>query len=231
MRPQTIQEVFPRGELERRFGKPLSTVQQGMESIPALNRADLFVGSLALNVWNRIVETEKMKVDPYAISAHISQGVSKPSLLGAIGQIIGQPVIKDLSLTVCRAVDRKKKNPQIAKLAIAHVFPNDFHIADVYYQDKYRPLPERLQRYQFVDYYGFGLMDITMERIQAYARKLGCNNLTLTCAARDLVGLFKRDGFRKETGKLGSQANAMEKPLSSQDSPAATPPPTTGPAS
>lgn len=216
--PQTIHEIFPREELERRFPKPITVMQQGKESVSALNQIDLFVGSLALNVWNRIVETEKIKVDPYAVGAHIKDGISQPSLLGAIDKIIGQPTIKELSFTLVRAVDRKKKNPQIAKLAIAHVFPNDFHIADMYYQDKYRPLPERLQRYQFAEYYGFGLMDLTMERIEAYARRLGCNNLTLTCASPDLVSLFKRYGFRKETGKLGSRANAMEKPLTGQAS-------------
>lgn len=209
-----MHDIFPRAEIEAKFGKPLLVVQRGLESYDTILRDEEGIGGLALNVWNRITEVEKMPFDPYAIRPYLNpNGQPKKSLLPAIDQIIGSRVIKDISCTYATVEDPDLEDNEVGKLVIANVFPNDLHLADVTFQNPYRPIPQSRQRYTFTFFEGFKMLGPTLERIEAAARRLGCQHVTLTCAAPDLIPLFSKFGFRQETGPFGSRADAMEKKL------------------
>lgn len=207
-----MRDIFPQAEIKAKLGKPLQVIQKGMESYEPLLAEEPALGGLALNVWNRIVEVEKLASDPYAIRAHINpDGQPKKSLLPAIDPVIGTRAVKDISCTYAAVEDASLVDNEVGKLVVAHVFPNDLHLADVLFQNPYRPIPDRRRRYAFTFFEGFKMLGPTLERVEAAARRLGCKHITLTCAAPDLVDLFSKFGFRKETGRLGSQANAMDK--------------------
>lgn len=209
-----MHSIFPTEEIEKQLGKQILVLQKGMDHYVELVQTEGSMRGLALSVWNRIIEVEKLPYEPYQISSHIDEnGQPLPSLLGAISKIIKQPVVKDISVTYAKVDDPQLQDTAVGDLIIAHVFPNDLHIADVCFMNPYRPIPSSHPSFSTRYYYGYKLLGPTLERIERKARQLGCNNITLTCAAPDLVAMFAKHGFQKENGRLGKAANAMDKRL------------------
>ena len=129
-------------------------------------------------------------------------------------RVLGTQVIKDISVTEVHVDDPDLTYDVVAKLCIAHVHPNDLHLADVYFQDPYRPLPTHPQKFEVAEHHGYGLLGLTLQRVEAEAKRLGWKHVTLTCAAADLVPLFGKHGYTLETGVRGRLASAMEMKIS-----------------
>jgi hypothetical protein len=206
------------------FTKPVKVMQYGSgEYAEVVKLKPAAIGGLGLHSWNRIVQVEKRNVIPRAVAPHIDNyGIGKPSIIPYIGSVIGGPLIKDISLTVATIddpalmaslSDYEFDEPTVAMLMLAQVHPNNIHIADIYYQNPYHPIPEGQRRYEWAAYRGLKLLGPTLARIEEYARSKGCDYLTLTAAADDLVTLFGSHGFTLETNEVGKMARAMEKRL------------------
>lgn len=208
-------DVFPVEAVRAKFKGPVVIDQFGMPEMPDIVREfDQDLCNLALNVWNRIVQVEKRRVDPMSLASFINlkTGQHNPLMLGAIEQIIGEPVIKEIAFTHCRIEDDSLDDNTVARLFLARVYPNDLHIADVCYQNPFEPIPDG-QGYEMQSYRGLGMLRETLERVEACARSRDCNFITLTAAGDDNYRLFSRYGFTRENNPMGEIQNAMEKKL------------------
>jgi hypothetical protein len=144
---------------------------------------------------------------------NLQTGLHNPAMVGEIGRLIGQPIIKDIAFTHCRVESDLLDDNTVSRLFLAHVYPNDIHITDVCFQDPFQPLPAGQRRYEMQTHKGLGLLTDTMARIEAHARGAGCDHITLTAAGDDNMALFKRYGFTVEKNPVGKSQNAMEKKL------------------
>ena len=217
--------VYPAEQVAAHFTKPVRVKQYGGDEYEEIVKLEPeILGGLGLHSWNRIVQVEKREVDPYAVAPHIDRrsGIGKLSIIPFIGTVIGEPLIKDISLTVATIEDRdlmaalddyEFDEPTVAKLMLARVYPNNIHIADIYCQNPYQPIPESERRYAWSAYRGLKMLGPTTVRLEEYARAKGCEFLTLTAAADDLVPLFTTWDFALETNEIGRMARAMEKRL------------------
>lgn len=222
-RPQTfgaegvtpLKTIYPKDQIASQFGdKSLKVVQYDMAEYAEIVRLKPeAIGGLAIHSWNRIVQVEKLKVNPQAVAPFIDRdGMSSPEMVGAISKIIKEPLIKDISYTLCTVDDDQLQDKEVASLMLATVFPNNIHLIDVMYQNPYKPIPEAERRYM-ADHKGLGMLGPTLARIEEYARSKGCAYVTLTAAADHLVPLFGKYGYTRETNYIGNMARAMEKRL------------------
>jgi hypothetical protein len=209
-----VHSIYPKEQIAGKFGRPLKIAQYGMAEYAEIVRLKpICIGGLAIHNWNRIVQVEKLKVSPRAVSPYIGpDGISSPEMIGAIGKIIKEPVIKDISYTSCVLDDESLADNEVASLMLARVYPNNIHLIDVMYQDPYQPIPQSNRRY-IADHKGLGMLGLTLSRIEEYARANGCACVTLTAAADHLVPLFEKYGYALETNYIGNMARAMEKHL------------------
>jgi hypothetical protein len=219
-----VHTIFPAAQVISQFTKPVKVKQYGIGEYAEIVRLKpMSIGGLGLHSWNRIVKVEKREVNPYAVAPHIKGGgVAKSSIIPFIESVVREPLIKDISFTVATIDDPdlitalddyQFDEPTAAMLMLARVYPNNIHIADIYYQNPYQPIPESKRRYEWAAYRGLKMLGPTIVRLEDYARTKGCEYLTLTAAADDLIPLFATLGFTLETNDFGRMARAMEKRL------------------
>jgi len=196
-----LDRVFPKQEIVNRFGADLIFEELGKSDLAEIarrNRACVF--GIAASAWNRIVVKQWHNVRPTQFAAYFQKG--DPDLHAAISRLIQAEVIRDIySVKVWRKP--KQANSLIAELIVAWVYRNDLHLADVTFRNPDRPIPTRLRRFADQHYEGLGLLPRLLEGLQRKAVNLGCEQLTLTAARRDQVGLFSRHGFLVEDSESG----------------------------
>jgi len=194
--------ILPFEDIQRRFDKPIRLEQMGLEQLPTIvARHPHRILNTATTVWRRYVERNPT-IDPKAV--HECAGKNKTTFLDAAGQVLGEPVIKDISFSRCTIDDPALADHLVAYLLVAHVYPNDVHIADLNLMNPYKPIPPHLRRYRFRKYGGLGLLGTLMARIDAYAASNKCEAITLTAEADDLVPLFSKYGFEVEGDDVAS---------------------------
>jgi hypothetical protein len=211
-----MHEIFPHDEVAAKFAVPLTLRQYGMtELTKAVKYASDSLADLALNVWNRAVQVHKLPVDPSALGRYYNPMTGRWNLLmlSTMEKLFGKPVLRDISFSRCRVADESLADRWVSRLYLGHVFPNDLHIADILFRDPYQPLPEAERRYRFQSHKGLGMLGKTIERIEQYARKQGCDSITLTAATPEHVPLFGKYGFTVEENEGGQMQRAMEKKL------------------
>lgn len=148
-------------------------------------------------------------VDPKALQEYFRpDGVVNPEIVFAIGEIIGEPVIKDISYSRCTIDGRP-----VAELLLAHVYPNDLHWADVHFRDLRHPIrrPPGATGQTLRKFKGFGLLGTVASSIDQYAQEKDFDYITLTAAEPSLVPLFESHGFELEKNDLAAFLRAMEK--------------------
>lgn len=202
-----LHAILPLAEVERCFDKPVRLEQLGIDRLgEVVARDPNALLNTAFTVWQRYVARQPA-ADPEAVRAHIRRHGG--SFLEAAQAVLGEPVIKDLSFSRCVLEDPTLEDHLAAYLIVARVYPNDVHIADMNFANPYKPIPPERRGFKFRRYKGLSLLGMVLGRIEAYARGQGCDYLTLTAAADDLVPLFAKHGFRVEDGNATSLA--MEK--------------------
>jgi hypothetical protein len=205
-----MHSIFPIDEVRPHFSSRLQFRQFGLEEYAQIVRFEAQgIGNVGATVWNRMVHAKVHDVDPKALQKYFKQdGKIDPEIVFAIGEIIGEPVIKDISYSRC-TIDAQP----VAELLLADVYPNDLHWADVHFRDPRRPIRrppsatvETLRKFK-----GFGLLGAVVSSIDQYARENGFDYVTLTAAEPSLVPLFESYGFELERNDLAKFLRAMEK--------------------
>lgn len=215
-----MHELFPLSYLRDRIGKPLHCDQYGLPQYREIVqlKCDSVTG-LAFNVWNRIVHDPKHSANPMALKPYISfpRGMNSrpeidPKIVEGIESETGEEVVRDISYSRCVILDEPTIDSEpIAELMVAHVYPNDLHIADVHFRNPYKPIPAVERKHHYRKFRGFGLLGKVMADIESYAIRHGFDYLTLTAAHDDLLPLFASYGFVIESNEMGKMARAMEK--------------------
>ncbi len=214
-----IHSIFPYKEVKERIGKDVVLTQVGLSQYAEIVGAyPADITGLALNAWNRIAHGKNPPKDKYAVKEWITidhrQGTVNidPAIVAGISDIIGTPLIKDISFSEVAVTDEAvpTENRKIARLIVARVHPNDVILADIFFQDPGKSIPEKDQ-YQWQVFKGFGLLGTVVSRTNDYAKAHRCDYLTLTASADDLVPLFAKHGFALETNEFGRQARAMQR--------------------
>jgi hypothetical protein len=132
-------------------------------------------------------------------------------VIDVMDRLLGAKTISDICFTEC-TIDGIE--PMVGRLRLAHVYPNDLHIADVRFYNPFKPVPTELEASKYgVSHEGLGMLDTTMERIEAYARKQSMDFLTLTAAMPSLVTKFGKYGFQVEDTSVGKEYRTMDKRL------------------
>lgn len=152
------------------------------------------------SVWNRIVQKKWHPVNPLELAPYFQE--SDPNLYQAISTLLGVEVIRDIYYVKGWSTKKKKSN-LIVELVVAWVFRNDMLLADVTFRDPAKPIPTRERRFALQTHKGLGLLPTLLGNMQHKAEELGCEQLTLTAAMRDLVDLFGSFGFAVEDSEMG----------------------------
>lgn len=199
--------LLPLEEISRRFDKPVHLEQLGIDRLPEIFKRDPDrILNTGFTVWDRYARTNP-SVQRTAVREHLHKHGG--TFLDAASAIIGEPIIKDICFSRCTVDDASLDYNLVAYLLAAHVYPNNLHLADIILVNPYKPLPIAPTRYKMRRYKGLGLLSTVMSRAEAYAVEQGCDHMTLTADADDVVPLFARFGFLVEEGEVASLA--MEK--------------------
>jgi hypothetical protein len=205
-----MNSILPFGDIKRRFDKPVQLDQKGLDRFGEIAAHDSNgILNTAFTVWQRHVR-KNPSTGPDAVREYVQQHGG--SFLDAAGAVIGQPIIRDISFSRCTVEDPALDDNLVAYLLVAHVFPNDVHIADVTLVNPYKPIPPKRRKHKFRKYKGLGLLGTVLLRTEDYALANGCDYITLTAAADDLVPLFGKFGFAVEGDEVACLA--MEKKVS-----------------
>jgi len=152
------------------------------------------------SVWNRIIKRKWHPVDPLHFASYFQK--SDANLYKAISTLLGVEVIRDIYYVKGWA-SKKKKSNVVVELVVARVYRNDLLLADVAFMDPARPIPMGQRRFALQTHKGLGLLPTHLGNMQRKAEELGCEQLTLTAAIRDLVDLFSSFGFVVEDSEMG----------------------------
>lgn len=205
-----MHSIFPIAEIRTHFSSRLSFRQYGLDDydqIVQLNPGG--ISSIGNNVWNRIVHAKTHSVDQLALKRYYKDdGTTDPNIVFGIEEVIGEPVIKDISYSRCTIDGRP-----VAELMLAHVYPNDLHWADVLFRDPRRPIKHRLSDtgQTLRTFYGFGLLGTVANSIDQYARENDLDYVTLIAGEPSLVPLFQSYGFELEKNDLATFLRTMDK--------------------
>ncbi len=194
-----LEEILPIENIRNKFpGVQLSTIG-GRQKLPELERqiSDK-LHHIGMQQWDRLLEN-KVSLRSIDISDYANN--SKAGVLKFISNKIAQPLVKDISYQRATAILNGQEEI-IAEILIAHLYPNDLHLADIEYKDPNKPLPED-QVIGFKKYKGLGLIEDTIERLKKVGKELGCSTITLTAANIPLKNLFSRYGFRVSNTRVG----------------------------
>ncbi len=194
-------DILPSRQLVDRLGTGVLFEEYGKSALNAIAKKHprgLF--GLAANVWNRIVVKGWNPVDPQRFAQYFQ--ATDPSLHLAISELIGAEVIRDIYYVKGWKGAKKQAN-LVVEMLVAWVYRSDLQLGDITFIDPVRPIPRKLRRFADQTHKGFGLLPTLMESLQRKAEELHCEQLTLTTARRDQVGLFARYGFRVEDSTIG----------------------------
>jgi hypothetical protein len=196
-----LSTVLPRAQLIDRFGSALILEEFGKADLETIAKkhapALLQIGG---SVWNRIIQKNWHPVDPLHFASYFQN--SDPNLYKAISTLLGVEVIRDIYYVKGWA-SKKKKSNVVVQLVVAHVYRNDLLLADVAFMDPARPIPMGERRFALPTHKGLRLLPTLLGNMQHKAEELGCEQLTLTAAIRDLVDLFSSFGFVVEDSAMG----------------------------
>jgi hypothetical protein len=199
-----MNSILPLQDIERRFDKPVRLDQMGIDRLGEIaGRDPNAILNTAFTVWQRHVR-KNPALKPSAVQDHVRRHGG--SFLEAARAVIGEPIIRDISFSRCTVDDPALDDNQVAYLLVAHVYPNDVHIADVNLVNPYKPIPAKRRKHKFRKYKGLGLLGTVLLRTEDYARAHACELITLTAAADDLVPLFGKFGFVVEDDEVASLA-------------------------
>jgi hypothetical protein len=200
-------KMLPFEEITGRFDKPILLEELGLDDLAEVERRDpTSLASTAFTVWQRHVR-QHPSVEVCAVRDHIRQHGG--GYLEGVQALIGQPVVRDLAYARCTIDDPALEERLVAYLLVAHVYPNDVHIADMNFMNPYMPIRPERRRFKSQRYKGLHLLASVLARAEAYAAEHDCDYLTLNAADDDLVPLFCKFGFTVEDGLATSLA--MEK--------------------
>jgi hypothetical protein len=183
-----LSTILPREQLIGRFGSALILEEFGKADLKTIAKkhpsAVLQIGG---SIWNRIVQKKWHPLNPLHFAHYFQK--SDPNLYQAISTLLGVDVIRDIYY-VKAWTSKKKKSNLIVELVAAWVFRNDLLLADVTFRDPERPIPTEQRSFALQTHKGLGLLPTLLGNMQHNAKELGCEQLTLTAAMRDLVDLF-----------------------------------------
>jgi hypothetical protein len=192
-----LEQSFPLRELETR----LEANNLGVLRIQKLGGGQLHEISLAapetfhamaLNVWNRINMRKLEPVDPQSIAQHVMTG--DPKLFRKIEKKIQKKIIYDAFWTQASIFnDQFPEGFKVAEFLVAHVYPNDLLLGDVFFQNPLSPIGD--DRYRYTKFRGFGLLPQVVENLVSFAQERKCDYMTLTAASNDLIPLFEKFGY------------------------------------
>lgn len=205
-----MHSIFPIDEIRSHFSPRLTFRQFGLEDYDEIIRLNpQGVANVGATVWHRLVQARGGDLDRMALRNYFREdGSIDPKIVPAIGEIIGEPIIKDISYSVC-SIDTQP----VGELLLAHVYPNELHWADVHFRDPRRPIRrppsatvQTLRRFK-----GFGLLGTVAMSIDQYAKENDFDYITLTAGEPSLVPLFESYGFELEKNEFAELLRAMEK--------------------
>ncbi len=199
--------ILPRDKLIDRCASNVIFEEYGrndLEKIAKINPQSLH--GIAANVWNRIVFKRWHPVNPLQFARYFK--TSDPLLHQAISDFLRVEVIRDIYYVKGWKTQKRKSN-LIVEMLVAWVYRNDLQLADITFINPEIPIPNGQQRFSCQTHKGFGLLPTLLSNLQYYAEQLGCEQLTLTAAMLDQVGLFTRYGFTVEDSQSGRMAMAL----------------------
>jgi hypothetical protein len=130
-----------------------------------------------------------------------------PILYRKIEELLGIQVLFDLYYANVRVQDDSLgEDNECCQICLAHTYPNDIVLADVTFENPYKPIPKAKQRYRYTHYEGLSLMPVLMEQLKEYCLQTGKDRIVLTAAARDLVPLFSKYGFQVDGSPIAKVA-------------------------
>lgn len=200
--------IIPQKEIQEKFKKPVVFVNLTKQNLDLITKREPFtIIAISLNIWNRIVQNKLKKVNPKAVAEYVDN--RDPKIHLKISEIIKEPIIKDIIYSLGTVKDSKIKEKTVSQITIAHVFPNDLHLADVLFQNPYIPISKSDRKYRLQDFKGLGLLSTLIEKIEQHAKALSCDYITLTASNSELVPLFSKYGFTVEDNSQAKLATRV----------------------
>lgn len=205
-----IHEILPVEEVRSKFEHSIKVKVRGMADLKNLK---VHEGGAVINLgcasWHRVVHNSDHKVSPTQLKEHFSP--PKTSMIDAISKVIGEPCIRDIGFVECTLEDKGVPQRVVARVMAGHIYPDSFHVADVFLCNPYRPEEPYGPQYSTRHYHGLGLVGTVLSRAEEFAREKGIPFVTLTAAADDLVPLFRRHGYELDDNHIGRLARQMWK--------------------
>lgn len=198
----SLRNVFPLRHVKDKSEKDVSLDEHDLSTIDEVAAKDPGpVLQIGLCIWHQIVTRDLFEVNPAAMARYVDD--QDPVLYKKIEQFLGIQAISDFYYANLRVWDeRLKEDDECCQICLAHTYPNDIVLADVMFQNPYKPIPREEQRYRYTSHEGLSLMPVFMKRLRKYSVRSDVDRILLTAAAGDLVPLFRKYGFEPDGSPL-----------------------------
>jgi len=188
--------ILPKSQLVDRFGAKLVLEEYGKNDLKLLaTKIPQGLHGLGGSVWNRIVTKGWHQVDPQQLAPYFRS--RSPALHQVISKLLDVEVIRDIYYAKGWRGAKRRSN-LVMEMLVAWLYRNDLHLGDITFINPDKPIPKARRKYQFQTHEGLGLLPDLLANMRGKAKELGCEQLTLTAAAAEQVGLFNRFGFTVE---------------------------------
>jgi hypothetical protein len=196
-----MKDIFPRIELASKLNAPITFEDyftNDFDKIYNLKSSSFF--SIAMDVWNRIVTRKIISANPQALAKWARN--CDPLVYKEIEKLIHKPLFRAIHYTRAFLQDKNLDCPKIVECLVAHVYPNDLHLADILVENPYRPLPTDSQKCSIQTHEGFDLLPTIMNNLKRCGQSLKCDYITLVAAKIENVQLFERFGLKVENNEF-----------------------------
>ncbi len=201
-----LRDVFPIKYVRDKFEKELIVKEYDLSTVEELAKEHPEpLVQIGLCIWHQVVTRRLFPVNPQAVRRYVDSPY--PFLYKKIEELLALQVVFDLYNVNARVRDDSLgEDNECCQMCLAHTYPNDVVLADVTFENPYKPVPKRRQRYRYTYYEGLSLLPVFMERLKEYCLQSDKDRIVLTAAARDLVPLFGKYGFQVDDSLLAKVA-------------------------
>jgi len=123
-----------------------------------------------------------------------------------MGKLVDAEIIQDIYCCRCEVKDETLRDPLVAAVLIARIYPRDLYIGNFTFRNLYLPLPKELQKSVLHTHKGLGLLPTFMTNVDKYAAAHQCKNITLVANETSQSILFAKYGYSIDEYEVAQRA-------------------------
>lgn len=197
-----LEDCLPLNKLQTRYDVPLCVRTLGKSDIVQIQREHpMTMHQMGMTIWNRIVYSTDLDVDPYSMARYVQKNDPKVHL--HIGRVIKEQAVQDLVHITVSVEEKINGDNVVCILCLAKTFPNQLILVDIVIQDLNNRFSTPTETRAFG---GLNLLPDVIEALKRYAEEHELSNIVLAASHIELVPVFSRYGFVVEDTPAGKLA-------------------------